>query len=542
MAYGMVADLMMDRAGRDAVLAATLAQHPGAFVSAIGSTGLFVPLPAELAASGLRPIEGPASALGLVVNDDHRIVIDAWHRVVHEGVANCLVRPVAAPERQVRMYFVDITHRLGVYVGVLSGLEDHAPELTLPHEQVRPRLVSMHKDQTAVITAAGPEVEALLGWTPAELIGRRALELVHPDDQQRAIASWMDLLSTPPGTARRVRLRHVHRDGHPVWFEITNHNHLTDPDQPGVPADMLDISDEMAAQEAVRAAEQLMRRLTEALPLAILQIDTDRRITFLNDRAVRGLGAQVGEVLGDAHFATIVPADRRAAADAVDETLVSGRDTDLEYGLREAGRGVRRVRANLRALTDDHGVVTGAIICLADVTEDVRLREELRHRATFDPLTGCYNRAATLAALDDAVAGPGAPAVIFLDLNGFKQVNDRYGHAAGDRLLTHVASRLRMAVPAAGVVGRIGGDEFLVLCPDVADAEQARQLGAGLLAALEHGGVDIAGQVLQPQVSVGVAWSPSGTAGPDELVARADAAMYEAEKTRTGPLALVLAR
>jgi len=116
-------------------------------------------------------------------------------------------------------------------------------------------------------------VTALLGWTPAELSGRRSLDLVHPDDHERAIASWMDMLSTPPGAARRVRLRHLHKNGQAVWFEITNHNHLADADRPGVIAEMLDISDEMAAQEAVRAAEQLMRRLTETLPLGILQID-----------------------------------------------------------------------------------------------------------------------------------------------------------------------------------------------------------------------------------------------------------------------------
>jgi diguanylate cyclase (GGDEF)-like protein/PAS domain S-box-containing protein len=541
----MADNRVMDPAGRDAVLAATLAKHPDAFVVAIAPTGLFVPLPDELATPGLRPIEGASSALGLVIHEDRRTVIEAWHRVLNEGVANCLVHPVAAPDRQARMHFIDLTHRLGVYVGMISGMEDHAADLCSPHDQVRPRLVTMHKDQTAVITDAGPEVAVLLGWSPAELIGTRSLELVHPDDHERAIASWLDLLGTPPGAARRVRLRHLHRDGHPVWFEITNHNYLGDPDRPGVVAEMLDISDEMAAQEAVRAAEQLMRRLTETLPLGILQIDADRRITYLNDRAARALRTRVGDVLGDAQLDAIVPADRPAAADAIAEVLGTGGDVDLEYGSREPGRGLRRNRANLRTLTGDDGAVTGAIICLADVTEDVHLREELRHRATFDPLTGCHNRAATMAALQEAVDGPdghAGTAVIFLDLNCFKQVNDRYGHAAGDRLLTHVAGRLRRAVPAAGVVGRIGGDEFVVICRDVPSPSLAHQIGADLLAGLRGDGVEADGQVLEPQASMGVAWSACGAAGPEELIARADAAMYEAKKNRTGPLALVLAR
>ncbi|MEV6844846.1 sensor domain-containing diguanylate cyclase [Actinoplanes sp. NPDC051411] len=518
----------LDPAGREAVLAATLAQHPGTFIAAVAPTGLFTDLPDELAVTGHRPIEGPRSALGLVTPDDQRIVIDAWHRALNEGVANCLVHPVAAPDRQVRLHIIDLTHRLGVFVALLTGMEEHEAAL-IPHQEVRPRLVTMHKDQTAVINAAGPEVGPLLGYAPSELVGTRSLDLVHPDDHERAIASWMDLLSTPDGSARRVRLRHLHRDGHAVWFEITNHNHLADPSNPGVVAEMLDISDEMAAQEAVRAAEQLMRRLTETLPMGILQIGADRRVSFVNDRATGHVGARVGDLLGDAQPAEIVA--------AVAEVLASGQDVDLEYG------GVRRIRANLRALTDDGGAVTGAIICLADVTEDVRLREELRHRATYDPLTGCHNRAATLAVLAAGdLDGHAGTAAVFCDLNGFKQVNDRYGHAAGDRLLTHVASRLRLAVGASGVVGRIGGDEFLVICRDVAGTDQARQIGADLLAALDGSPVEVDGHVLLPQVSVGVAWSPPGGAGPDDLVARADAAMYEAKKTRTGPLALVLAR
>ncbi|MEU4235970.1 sensor domain-containing diguanylate cyclase [Actinoplanes sp. NPDC026619] len=540
----MADDRIMGPAGRDAVFAATVAAHPGAFVAAIGPTGLFAPLPDELAATGMRPIAATQSMLGLVVTDDQVVVIEAWHRARTEGVANCLVHPVAAPDQQVRMHLIDLTHRLGVYVGVISGLEDHPTGLSAANDQVKPRLVTVRKDQTAVLADAGPEMELLLGWTREELIGKRSLELVHPDDHERAIASWLDLMGTAPGSARRVRLRHLHRDGHAVWFEITNHNHMADPENPGVIAEMLDISDEMAAQEAVRAAEQLMRRLTETLPLGIMQIDTDRRITYLNDRAARSLHAQVGDVLSDAHLDGIVPADRIAAEDAIATVLGSARDADLEYGHREPGLGVRRIRANLRALTGDAGTVTGAIICLADVTEDVRLREELRHRATFDPLTGCYNRAATMAALEDAAEGSdghAGTAVIFLDLNGFKQVNDRFGHAAGDQLLTHVAGRLRLAAPPSGVVGRIGGDEFVVICRDVSGPGEARQVGDDLLAALSGSAIDAAGQMLMPQASVGVAWSPCGATGPDELLARADAAMYEAKKTRTGPHALNLA-
>ncbi|GAA3953497.1 sensor domain-containing diguanylate cyclase [Actinoplanes auranticolor] len=534
----------MDPASRDEVFAGLLRHQPDAFVGAVSPMGLCVPLPAGLDVGGLRPIVGAQSALALVVPEDQMIAVDAWQRALGQGVASCLVHPVAAPAEVVRLHLLDLTHRHGVFLIFLTGLASHPEGQSLEHEPIRPRLVTVHKDQVALITSADPEIALVLGWTADELTGTRALDLVHPDDHQRAIASWMDMLGSPQGEARRVRLRHVHRDGHPIWFEITNINLLADPAQPRVVAEMLDISDEMAAQEALRAGEKLMRRLTETIPMGVVQIDAARRIVYQNERAARAIGAARGDVLGDDHLNPILPGDRPDVDAAIAAVLDTGADIDVEYGHHD-GRGLRRVRANLRSLTAESGVVTGAIICLTDVTEDVQLRDELKQRASFDALTGCHNRAATLSALGAALAGPGrtrGTAVIFIDLNDFKQVNDRYGHAAGDQLLTHVANRLRGAVRDGDVVGRFGGDEFVVICADVASAGRACRIGESLLSALAGGGLEVAGEHLLPQASIGVAWGDSATCAPDALIARADTAMYAAKKTRTGRLALALAQ
>jgi diguanylate cyclase (GGDEF)-like protein/PAS domain S-box-containing protein len=537
-------EAMMDPAARDDVYSAMLRRHPHDFIGTISPMGLFVPLPEGFDTGGLRLIEGAQSALGLVVPADQRLAIEAWHQALRQGVGNCLVHPVAAPDELVRLHLIDMTHRYGVFVILFTGLSAHPAGAALQHEPIKPRLVTVHKDQVAIVTSADPEIALVLGWTAAELAGTRSLDLVHPDDQQRAIAGWMDMLTTPQGEGRRVRLRHLHRDGHPIWFEVTNYNLLADPERPRVVAEMLDISDEMAAQEALRAGEQLMRRLTETIPMGIVQIDAERRIVYQNERAARAIGAGLGDVLGDEYLRPIVPGDRAAIDAAIDGVLSAGSDIDVEYGHRDE-RGLRRVRAGLRSLTAGTGEITGAIICLTDVTEDVRLRDELKQRATYDALTGCRNRASTLSALGEALAGPGrtgGTAVIFIDLNDFKQVNDRYGHAAGDRLLTHVATCLRSAVRDGDVVGRFGGDEFVVICADVATAERARGIGESLLAALGEGCLDLAGERVMPQASIGVAWGDPATTAPDALIARADTAMYAAKKSRTGRLALALAQ
>ncbi|HWS32154.1 MAG TPA: PAS domain S-box protein, partial [Actinoplanes sp.] len=274
----MADDKMMKPDDRDAVLAAVTAKNPDAFITAIGINGLFTPMPPAVAALGLRTVEGPSSMLALVVPEDQRLLLDTWHQVVTEGVAGCRVHLTAAPDEQARLHFIDGTHRFGVYLGIIIGTGITA-DLALTPEEYRPRLVTMVKNQVSVVTEVGPEITALLGYAPADLIGRRTLDLVHPGDQDRAITGWLDMLGSPPGATRRVRLRHLHRDGHTVWFEVTNHNLLAEPDNPRVIAEMLDISDEMAAQEAVRSAEKLMRRLTETIPLAIVQVAADGRIT-----------------------------------------------------------------------------------------------------------------------------------------------------------------------------------------------------------------------------------------------------------------------
>ena len=131
------------------------------------------------------------------------------------------------------------------------------------------------------------------------------------------------------------------------------------------------------------------------------------------------------------------------------------------------------------------------------MTDSIAMREELRRRATHDELTGCLNRAAITRALEQSIddGEPGAQrALLFIDLDGFKEVNDDHGHAAGDELLRAVAGHLRASVRAGDLVGRLGGDEFLVLCPDM-DELEARRLADRLAVSAAAGAVAHAAEV-----------------------------------------------
>ncbi|MBV8717059.1 MAG: sensor domain-containing diguanylate cyclase [Chloroflexi bacterium] len=530
----MTTSSRLEPAALDLVLDRLLSSYPDAPIAAVNQTGFFVPMPTSVPLAQHQVIQNHATALELVVPEDMSIVIDTWTLARDTGSAKGAVRLNSQPDREINLHYIDATHRHGVYIGLLeiASSEDlmAAFEAATP---LRPKVAMVRKNEMAFILAVDEATTQILGWTADEMVGQRTLQFIDPEDHPRAISNWMDMLRVPK-SRRRVRLRHRHQDGSWRWFEITNRNLLNDPEHNCVVTEMVDITDEMAAQETLRSREHLLRRLTDTLPVGICQVDAARRIVYSNTR----LGAIVGRPRAmtiDELFARLQPEYRQPLESALDAVLHAGTDQDLEVALRRRQRDVRRCTVSLRALTGDAGTITGAIVCVTDMTESFRMRAELEHRATFDVLTRCYNRASILRLLENALATPHAgcgTAVIFLDLDRFKDLNDRLGHAAGDALLVEVAARLQRAVRGADVVGRLGGDEFLIILPSVKSAARARRIAERVATTLGAVPIRLVGEQVTPCASIGVAWSADPNVNGDALVARADEAMYASKRRR----------
>jgi diguanylate cyclase (GGDEF)-like protein/PAS domain S-box-containing protein len=514
----------------DLVLASLLERRPRAGVAAIGESGLFVPLPDGLPLDGHPEITGVASAFQLVRPEDHPVLVDVWEQARLHGSAGGVVHPVDDPRRQVAMHVLDLRHRFGTFIGVMVGYRAGGAAPDEVEERLRPRVCTVTKDEVAVATGCDRAATLMLGFRADELVGRLSLEFLHPDDHQRAITSWMDLMHRP-GSSRRVRVRHLRADGSWLWVEMTNHNRMADPDVGQVVCELVDISEEMAAQEAVRASEQLLRRLTEALPVGVVQLDPSRRVVYANDRTTSVLGRRLtappGSGYRDLVAAVVREGDRERLEALVTAALDDGVDGDLELEIHWVGGVVRRIEVAVRALTHEDRV-SGALLCLSDVTESAALREELFRRATVDTLTGCLTRAALLPRLEEllAEAAPGAGravSVLFFDLDGFKRINDDHGHAVGDDLLAAVGARLLAEVAPGALVGRLGGDEFLVVGTAQATAEQVAAEAIRLRDAVQLVAL-LDGRVVS-RVTVGWAWTdrPRDAAA---LVAAADADMY----------------
>jgi diguanylate cyclase (GGDEF)-like protein/PAS domain S-box-containing protein len=410
------------------------------------------------------------------------------------------------------------------------AVDDHVV-LGAANESVDSPSVALTRDAGAIITYVDEGIVDMLGWTPDQLVGLPSTQFIHPEDQHSAIAAWMEML-VDPGTVRVWRGRYRAADGSWRWVETVNENHLSDPD-PMVKSSMRRVSvEQVGVEEELRARTQLLSRLADALPVGLVQIDASRNITFTNDRLHTIIGRPQAATI-DALLSGVAVEDRPFLDAALNAVLAEQPVDDIELTLDVPLRRVCLL--SLRALTDGDGNVTGAIGCLSDVTDRANLRRELEIRASVDMLTSCLNRAATIELLTITVAAhdgtsPGT-AVVYIDLDDFKLVNDAHGHAAGDRVLMSVAERLRAAVRGIDEVGRVGGDELLVVCPHVETAAQALEIGERL-ALLLHGEVDIGTGVVDIKASVGVAWT-LGVIDADSFIAQADVAMYDSKRSGT---------
>jgi diguanylate cyclase (GGDEF)-like protein/PAS domain S-box-containing protein len=533
----------LDAETLDRMLTLVLAEHPDAIITTMRAEGVIVPVPDSMPVPQDR-VADARSGLDIVVYD--ATLFAAWDRALAQGAARCQVHPVSRPDITGQNHLLDVREKHGVIVAVTAFdasemSDDVTAELSIP--DIKPRFTTVRKDATSVIVRVDEAITRILGWSAEEMEGQRSIEFIHPDDHSLAVDNWMEMLSSA-GLARRVRLRHRHRDGSWVWFEITNHNLLADPDHGYVVSEMVDISEEMAAHEVVRAREQLLDRLAGAVPVGLVQLDADRNVVYTNERLHQILGVGRADT-ADEQLATVIDADRPALAQALDALLGEGVEADIEVQLRLTTSGaLRSCTVSLRALSLEDGTISGAIACVADVTDSARMRDELKRRATFDRLTGCYNRESIMLALEANIerGDRGAErAVVFVDVDRFKGVNDEHGHAVGDEVLRVVARRLQRAVRDGDVVGRIGGDEFLVVCPDIGGRQQAMRLAERLAHAVRREMIPVATGSVPAQISVGVAWSTGDARGADAMVALADNAMYESKREGAGHPKLAIA-
>ena len=396
-------------------------------------------------------------------------------------------------------------------------------------------LIESSSDGIALLRAdgtifyAGPSTERLLGYSAEEFVGVNAFELIHPDDRQ-ALMERMSWLASELGRSNTTRFRVKHKDGRWRWMDAVGTNQVLDPNVGGIVVNYRDVTEAREAEDALRESEERNRNLVNTAQDVIYSVSADGTLTSLNPAFERISGWSPDEWIGKPFAPIVHPEDLPMAFD-VFQRVLKGETAAFELRIRSKAGDYLVAEFTAGPLVEDEEI-TGLLGVGRDITERRKAQETIRQLAFHDALTGLPNRALFEDRLRVALAQSARSrqklAVMFLDIDRFKLVNDTLGHSGGDRLLKAVAEDLGTVVRDGDTVARVGGDEFTILLPSVADESDAMAAAERILEVLQRQRV-IDGQEFMVTTSIGVTIAPQDGNDVETLLRNADTAMYRAK-------------
>lgn len=471
--------------------------------------------------------------------------------------------PEGGPYKEIIVRGRQITGPQGEILGAVAALTDVTAERAtaraladehrrLDEAQRVGRLGSFEHDFLTQTWSFSAHLLVLWGLPPG-VTARQAVERIHPDDRDEAVASWHEARRS--GGAHTFQFRIFRRsDGVERLLQCRVEVHLGDDGRPVLGRGThQDITELHVAERDARRGHAFLQAVLAATPDDIVVTDVaSGSLVYGSARDLLGLGVQQLKALGAEGMAARTHPDDQARVQALNAAAAVLPDDEVvsaDYRSRHADgswRWLSRRVTPFRRGAD--GRVVEVLAIVRDVTGVVEAEQRLRHAARHDHLTGLPNRAELVERLDAALVrtgrGNGEVAVLFCDLDGFKDVNDTSGHAAGDAVLVEIAGRLLAAVREDDFVARVGGDEFVVVlqpwlasadgaCARLApDRRAAREVAERLATALRQP-IPVGDRVHVVTASIGLAHGP-GTAGiepgtSESLLRAADAAMYRAK-------------
>jgi diguanylate cyclase (GGDEF)-like protein/PAS domain S-box-containing protein len=406
-------------------------------------------------------------------------------------------------------------------------------------------------DEMGSFRYVSPQIEELLGYPAREWLGESSLweERLHPDDADRVLAETRYAYRERKAFDCEYRL--IAADGRVVWVWERDTVIRDDHGEPYLTQGIItDVTATRIAEAALAESEERNRGVVHALEEGLLIYGADGRVLSCNAAATRILGLPEEELLYRAAGEWPVQILAEDGTPLAREAMPSQRALQSRLAQRDVVlKIVRRDGVEVWTSVSSHPLMRegetrpyGAVTAFSDITERRRAQEQIAFLAYHDPLTKLPNR----ALLDEHLAlglararrSGHAVALLFVDLDDFKAVNDSLGHAAGDELLRRIAVRLRGVVRSTDLLARQGGDEFLILLTDVESDPRlsaeavAKQVEQALLEPFS-----IADAEFEIGSSIGISIYPHDANDADQLLRHADAAMYEVKHAGRGGIA-----
>jgi diguanylate cyclase (GGDEF)-like protein/PAS domain S-box-containing protein len=380
-----------------------------------------------------------------------------------------------------------------------------------------------------------PQIEEMLGYTPGEwLEGRLWPERLHPDDQVR-VQTADERFEAGADERFSEEYRMIAKDGSVVWVR---EEAVAIKDEAGEPlfwqGVIFDITERKLAEEALKESEATLAEAQRLAHLGSWEWDVRSDKVRWSDETFRIYGLTLQEFVPsfDKLLEVVHPEDRKVLSKHLEAVLTAGAPYDLEHRIVRPDGQVRVVHRRAEVVRDENGEPLKVVGTVHDITERKALEEKLEHQALHDPLTGLPNRALFMDRLSHALSRAkgrkSEVAILFMDLDNFKVINDSLGHRAGDRVLVAASKRIQSVLRPEDTVARLGGDEFILLLEgiDVSAAVHATERVQQRLQVP----ISVSGRQLFITASVGMAIGGTNGKQAADLLRDADSAMYQAKR------------
>ncbi|HEY9909058.1 MAG TPA: PAS domain S-box protein, partial [Thermosynechococcaceae cyanobacterium] len=431
-----------------------------------------------------------------------------------------------------------LTHFVGIQTDITE--RKRAEEALRQQEEQYRRIVETATegiwtlDQNSNTSYVNRQTAAMMGYSIDEMLGKPLSAFM--DDEGMTLAT-LYLERRRQGVREMHDFKFCRKDGTELWAILSTAPMFDEQGSYlGALGMLTDITARRQAEVALRESEQRLNGILRSLKDVVWSISaTTQETLYLNPAAEEIYSRPVTEFLNNPNlWMQVVHPDDRKRVRVANQALRHKKSNELEYRIIRPDGNVRWLHERCRAIRDATGQVIRVDGIATDITERKRMEAQLVHDAYHDALTGLPNRVLFMEQLKQVIARVKRHpdrlfAVLFLDLDRFKVINDSLGHLVGDQLLVAIAQRLTSCVTPDDTVARLGGDEFTILLNSIEDPNRAEEVAEQIHQALKRP-FSLSGYEVFTTASIGIASSVTGYAQPEEVLRDADAALYHAKE------------